>query len=455
MASLLSLSSARILPARGLAWTLATTIGQWNQATTTAKVAGSGYHSRVVAFSKTAGNPQGHIKDRHSHNILAFAPINYRYCSHHIQSSLRVWRFAGVRSLASNTGSGGRSSRRDNTDGTGSDDWFESSSTTESVNRAPINNGNGSHPAHMRERVQRENNEGRRGTEKWQDDERHRRRPRQQPQRPNGYAYTYAPEAGRIVSVLSENEILKLLEKRALAKRDRQYDKADGILEELAAKGVFVYDKRRVWRADGFMFDFDRRTSEKPPMDLGINGHNLTLSSEAGPSTSVLSEKEIHALLAERLHSRLRRNFVHADRIREELQDEGVFVNDTTNEWRADGVPFVATAAASGNSTGNTEQDAKSVRYKFGPLGHDYKLSPNAGPNISQLSDAEIHVLLRDRLLAKISRDFMEADCIRDDLYSAGVFVDDNLREWRADGIRFEFSDAVGGYPDDKYGDWT
>jgi len=71
----------------------------------------------------------------------------------------------------------------------------------------------------------------------------------------------------------------------------------------------------------------------------------------------------------------------------------------------------------------------------FGPNGHDYYLSEESGPNTSSLSEPEIHGLLAERLQAKMCRNFDIADNIQNDLITAGVFVQDGLKECRADGV--------------------
>jgi len=77
------------------------------------------------------------------------------------------------------------------------------------------------------------------------------------------------------------------------------------------------------------------------------------------------------------------------------------------------------------------------------PNGHDYYLSEESGPNTSSLSEPEIHGLLAERLQAKMCRNFDIADNIQNDLITAGVFVQDGLKEWRADGV--PFGDMNGG----------
>ena len=64
----------------------------------------------------------------------------------------------------------------------------------------------------------------------------------------------------------------------------------------------------------------------------------------------------------------------------------------------------------------------------FGPTGHDYTLSQDAGPNISDLTKDEINAMLAERLQYKISRNFPDADRIQAQLRDAGVYVNDALK---------------------------
>lgn len=73
----------------------------------------------------------------------------------------------------------------------------------------------------------------------------------------------------------------------------------------------------------------------------------------------------------------------------------------------------------------------------FGPNGHDYHLSEDAGENASGLSEEDIHGLLAERLQAKMRRNFDVADSIQTNLINEGVYVHDGMKEWRADGIPF------------------
>jgi cysteinyl-tRNA synthetase len=260
--------------------------------------------------------------------------------------------------------------------------------------------------------------------------------------------YIQTPGAGPIqCPTLSSDEIHKLLEERHRARISRDFARADQIREELTSEGVTINDKTKEWRADGVLYsvgtgfsgspnDKDRAGKSGSRRIFGVNGHDYNLAPEAGPPTTVLSEKEIHQLLAERLKFRVLRDFVNADRIKEELADQGVFVDDRNKLWRADGIEF--------------ENDGYLGKSRdFGPRGHDYTLAPDAGPNTGNLPENLIHELLKERLQAKMARDFVRADHIRGILKDEGVYVDDGSRQWRADNVNFEYIGSIGGYKED------
>lgn len=139
----------------------------------------------------------------------------------------------------------------------------------------------------------------------------------------------------------------------------------------------------------------------------------------------------VEGLLAQRSSARTDRDFDGADEIRRQLKDDhGVSVYDQERMWTS------STAARTGGARPNRD---------FGPTGHDYRLSPDAGPITSELREEEIHVLIAERMHSKFSRDFENADRIKDELEDAGIYIDDRGKEWRADGVRFDFGGRGGG----------
>jgi hypothetical protein len=277
--------------------------------------------------------------------------------------------------------------------------------------------------------------------------------------------YRLFVDAGLNTSTLTEDEIHDLLTERYICRRNRNYERSDSLRTELESHGVYVDDKNKKWRADGLKF---------------VNqSHHYKMAKDSGPFTATISESEIHKLLVKRQYCRINQDFDKEDQLSKYLERCGVSVDDTKFEWRADGVRFAqlqhkyALSPDAGPSRSSmTEAEihkhlAKHWRYKS--LGgftntvnwisnvladagvfldeesnewradgvrHNYRLSPDAGPNTSSLSEAEIHVLLEKRMRCRWRQDFRNADEIRDQLKLAGVYVDDRNKEWRADSTQ-------------------
>jgi len=171
--------------------------------------------------------------------------------------------------------------------------------------------------------------------------------------------------------------------------------------------------------------------------------------------SSNVDEAAVNSLLADRLQAKKTRDFSTADEIRDELLSaHGVSVWDKDKTWKTG-----SSAGGSGMSRGGGGRDGAGrgrdgggrerggrdgggrgggrPQRDFGPNGHDYFMSDDAGPVQSDFSEAQINELLAERLQCKMSRDFRNADRIQEDLIGAGVYVNDAMKEWRADGTMF------------------
>ena len=167
-------------------------------------------------------------------------------------------------------------------------------------------------------------------------------------------------------------------------------------------------------------------------------GHDYVRDTEADNSN--IDIDQVNDLIAERVAARKERRFDEADVIRDQLLHElGVLLRDKDRVWRSGCSPGGSGQSwlRGGSGRGGVQQPQQRGRNSFGPKGHDYNLSPDAGPNQSALSDSEIDGLLAERLQCKLCRDFYGADQIQQELFSAGVWVHDGKKEWRADGRGF------------------
>jgi len=232
-----------------------------------------------------------------------------------------------------------------------------------------------------------------------------------------------------------------LLAERLQARKTGQFDVADDIRDVLLDDhGVLIRDKDKVWRSGASKSGSgqkwmssrsggnDRRNNGRPrfqrdgydsgdafgsgpPIDPET-GHDYSLAPDAGPIAGDATEKEIHALIAERLSCKLARDFRRADDIQAQLFEMDVLVNDSQKLWRADG---------------------KSFGSKFTPK--EYVESEFSEGIASPETLEEIEKLISQRSTAKAERLFKRADKLRDDLMSVhNVAVDDKLQEWSVGG---------------------
>lgn len=150
-------------------------------------------------------------------------------------------------------------------------------------------------------------------------------------------------------------------------------------------------------------------------------------------------------MIRQRSDAKRNRDYETADSIRETLmEDHKVGIDDREKTWRS-GVSASGSGRGNFRNGGNRggrgsphrQGGGRRPRQNFGPNGHDYELTADAGPNASGLSDQEIHGMIAERLMAKLSRDFGTADAIQTDLVARGVFVHDGTKEWRSDGVPF------------------
>jgi len=118
----------------------------------------------------------------------------------------------------------------------------------------------------------------------------------------------------------------------------------------------------------------------------------------------------------------MNRDFETADRIQLELAEEGVFINDTTKEWRADGVRFID---PSEGRRAPSDRNRPYVQSRY-----SLPLSENAKYTCERIAE-----LVSERSQCKQEQSFKKADSIRDALEKAcNVVIDDRVREWSIGG---------------------
>ena len=138
----------------------------------------------------------------------------------------------------------------------------------------------------------------------------------------------------------------------------------------------------------------------------------------------------VNELLSLRVGAKRAGDFRTADRIRNDLRALGVAVLDREREWH------VIAGDGLGRPDGGTEPyggygGAHNMSERFGTTGHDYRRTdPGAA---FEVDEAKVNEILAARLHARLNRDFVAADRMRDQLRREhGVEIFDQEREWRA-----------------------
>eukprot|EP00411_Alexandrium_monilatum_P014398 CAMPEP_0175272072 /NCGR_PEP_ID=MMETSP0093-20121207/46238_1 /TAXON_ID=311494 /ORGANISM="Alexandrium monilatum, Strain CCMP3105" /LENGTH=452 /DNA_ID=CAMNT_0016566853 /DNA_START=1 /DNA_END=1359 /DNA_ORIENTATION=+ len=182
--------------------------------------------------------------------------------------------------------------------------------------------------------------------------------------------------AGPIECTLSDVDIQEMIREREEARKQRDWERADGLRDDLRSKGVELDDKEGLWRTS--------------------SGRSGTYS---GMPASNINGATVRKLVAERERLRAAQDFDAADELRRQLGALGVEIFDNERLWRtADGQQGVII-------TGGHEVDCL-------------------------LGDSEISSRVGQREEARSAKNWAQADSIRDELRSNGVELLDNQRVW-------------------------
>ena len=200
------------------------------------------------------------------------------------------------------------------------------------------------------------------------------------------------------------------------------------------------------WYADFDPSEFDDEETSSFSLSSTTSRHDYSRDTTADSSRVDLNA--VNSLISQRTQARKTGNFVEADALRDQLlRDHGVRLQDRQRQWRS-GCSASGSGSRWGNNSNSSHENNNRSRggggdnnrrssRSFGPHGHDYALSDDAGPHNAGLQPQEIHALLAQRLECKLNRDFDRADEIQQQLHAAGVAVHDGRKEWRADGRGF------------------
>merc|ERR1712071_305023 len=133
--------------------------------------------------------------------------------------------------------------------------------------------------------------------------------------KPKQIGYQQIGEMDSNICQLSNDQIQTLLRERSQARRERNFQKADTILEQLKLEHVYVDDKSKQWRADGLPFD--------KKDDIKARMASSSSSYQKAPNSKFITEEDkeyVQQKLKERVHAKINRDFHLADDIRDELR---------------------------------------------------------------------------------------------------------------------------------------
>ena len=227
--------------------------------------------------------------------------------------------------------------------------------------------------------------------------------------------------------------ITKLIIQRSKAQKDRKFDKADSILDELNnIHGVYVWDKDRLWSVSpiapsrrysgsssrsgggGQRMDNLNRNNyfDNDNKRFGRNGHDyIQIGNGINTDVCKLELNEIHSLLGQRLGYKLLKQYKKADEIQSQLYQNGVRVHDKMKQWRADGGIFADIEGMLSNK--------EYTMNEFSDVIEDESVLKDIESNIQKW------------VTARKQSNYHEADRIRQSLWDTfKVAVDDKSRTW-------------------------
>lgn len=210
---------------------------------------------------------------------------------------------------------------------------------------------------------------------------------------------------------LSDASIRDLISQREEARRQKDWGRADSVRDELRRNGVELDDKENFWRtASGRSGTYGGASGPHTPSrspsvaPFGANAIRAPSHCQSGLITQAQARQSlgvpaIRKLVAERERLRACADFEAADELRRQLANLGVEIFDNERIWQsADGHQGVII-------TGGHEVDCL-------------------------LSDVDIAQRVVQREQARTSKDFVQADAIRDELRRQGVELLDGQRVW-------------------------
>jgi cysteinyl-tRNA synthetase len=240
----------------------------------------------------------------------------------------------------------------------------------------------------------------------------------------SGHNYSRAVDPNTNNLDVDVNAVNALIVQRRRARKQKDFDAADAIIGLLLKRhGVIINDTDNTWKT-GTKKEIKKRPKNAYPGQARQAQNIFKVCPDSGPNTSTLSDQEVVSMVAERRQAQRDRDFKTADRIRYNLKNAGVYVEDGLKEWRADGVPFGNVGSHRGHTaSSSSSRSASLVRSAYSlPLDGDEET-------------LAVDNLLAQRTKFKSGGDYEKSDSIRDRLFETySIRIDDRLGEWSVGG---------------------
>jgi len=160
---------------------------------------------------------------------------------------------------------------------------------------------------------------------------------------------------------LPDDEIDRLVKEREQARFTSDYKTADKLRDQLEKHGVHLDTKENKWQAA------DGRSGPIGPVNISA-AHAQKAARAGAPKLPV---EEIEKILVQREQARARRDYKTADVLREQLEKHGVYLDSNSNKWHspADGRSgAIVMSSFSDEKVGEILASRQAAR-----LRHDYK----------------------------------------------------------------------------------
>jgi cysteinyl-tRNA synthetase len=216
---------------------------------------------------------------------------------------------------------------------------------------------------------------------------------------PTHHNYTRADDGAVPVAPADQVTLDALLLERIIAKRQRDFTKADQVRDQLKAAGVHIDDKAQTYRV----------VPPRQPAAMPTH-HGYTRVDDGSVVVAPADQAILEQLLYQRVCAKHTRDWATCNQLREQLKLAGVHVDDQTATYR--------------------------VRRPRGqpaplPTHHGYARVDDGSVTVLPAGQITLDRLLLDRVCAKIRRDFLLADQLRDQLRENGVHLDDKTSTYR------------------------